>query len=188
MNCDEGLLFLHVLECNPESSLQTPEEAWLPLVHSVGSKKYPSRLEKREKSFVSPRDDAWLPGESGLQPQDPSHPLRGILGPRHKPGWGLLGPAVTRAQTPAFPRNSNGRWGFPGPTQEEAWNPRRFRESRLNSRKTTWFQRLHRMRPLPATASPGKSHVPSWSGKRYLAPLLRPLKFPEMPGSLEWNT
>ena len=45
-----------------------------------------------------------------------------------------------------------------GPTQEEAWNPRRFRESRRNSRKTTWFQRLHRMRPLPATASPGKSH------------------------------
>ena len=30
-----------------------------------------------------------------------------------------------------------------------------------NERKTTWFQRLHRMRPLPATASPGKSHVPS---------------------------
>ena len=27
---------------------------------------------------------------------------------------------VTRAQPPAFPSNSNGRWGFPGPTQEEA--------------------------------------------------------------------
>ena len=26
--------------------------------HSVGSKKYPSQLEKRDKSFVSPRDDA----------------------------------------------------------------------------------------------------------------------------------
>ena len=27
---------------------------------------------------------------------------------------------LSRAQPPAFPRNSNGRWGFPGPTQEEA--------------------------------------------------------------------
>ena len=28
--------------------------------------------------------------------------------------------AVTRVQPSAFPRNSNGRLGFPGPTQEEA--------------------------------------------------------------------
>ena len=34
-------------------------------------------------------------------------------------------PAVTRAQPPALPRNSNGRLGFPGPTQEEARNPLR---------------------------------------------------------------
>ena len=30
---------------------------------------------------------------------------------------------MTRAQPPALPRNSNGRLGFPGPTQEEARNP-----------------------------------------------------------------
>ena len=35
------------------------------------------------------------------------------------------------------------------------------RESRHNLRKTTCFQRLRKMRPLPATASQVKSHVPS---------------------------
>ena len=29
-----------------------------------------------------------------------------------------IGPAVTREQSPAFLRNSNGRLDFPGPTQE----------------------------------------------------------------------
>ena len=30
------------------------------------------------------------------------------------------GPVVTRTEPPAFPRNSRGRLGFPGPTQEDA--------------------------------------------------------------------
>ena len=34
------------------------------------------------------------------------------------------------------------------------------RESRRNSRKTTWFPPLGKMRPLPATASQGKSPLP----------------------------
>ena len=34
------------------------------------------------------------------------------------------------------------------------------RECRRNSRKTTWFPPLGKMRPLPATASQGKSPVP----------------------------
>ena len=33
-------------------------------------------------------------------------------------------------------------------------------ESHHNSRKTTWFAPLGKMRPLPATASQGKSPVP----------------------------
>ena len=44
-----------------EAELPAAAEAAVPglvEVHSVGSKKYPSRLEKREKSFVSPREDA----------------------------------------------------------------------------------------------------------------------------------
>ena len=36
-----------------------------------------------------------------------------------------IGPAVTREQSPAFLRNSNGRLDLPGPTQEAAWIPRR---------------------------------------------------------------
>ena len=36
----------------------------------------------------------------------------------HREGH-LLGPAVTRAPPPAFPRNPRGRLGFPGPTQGE---------------------------------------------------------------------
>ena len=31
-----------------------------------------------------------------------------------------IGPAVTREQSPAFLRNSNGRLDLPGPTQEAA--------------------------------------------------------------------
>src|SRR5574339_169708 len=36
-----------------------------------------------------------------------------------------IGPAVTREQSPAFLRNSNGRLDLPGPTQEAASIPRR---------------------------------------------------------------
>ena len=36
-----------------------------------------------------------------------------------------IGTAVTREQSPAFLRNSNGRLDLPGPTQEASWIPRR---------------------------------------------------------------
>ena len=52
------------------------------------------------------------PGESGTPPWDPCLPLRGTLSPGHRPRWGLFGPAVTRVQPQAFPRNSNGRLGY----------------------------------------------------------------------------
>ena len=38
---DDSLRFSHGLEPNPDSSLQTPQEEWLHLGHSVGSHKYP---------------------------------------------------------------------------------------------------------------------------------------------------
>ena len=50
---DEALLFLQGLESNPESSLKTPQEASLPLGHSVGSKRYPSQLERRAEFLAS---------------------------------------------------------------------------------------------------------------------------------------
>ena len=55
---DEGLCFLHGLESHPKSSLQNPQEAWLPFGHSVGSKRYPSRLETRAEFFASTREEA----------------------------------------------------------------------------------------------------------------------------------
>ena len=45
-------------------------------------------------------------------------------------------------------------------TQMEGGYPVVTRECRRNSRKTTWFPPLGKMRPLPATASQGKSPVP----------------------------
>src|SRR5574339_19552 len=62
------------------------------------------------------------------------------------------------------------------------------RESRRNSRKTTWLPRHRKMKPFPATAPQEKSHVRNWRSKGHLAPLMRPTKFPEIPVSLERNT
>src|SRR5574339_666336 len=62
------------------------------------------------------------------------------------------------------------------------------RESRRNSRKTTWLARHRKMKPFPATAPQEKSHVRNWRSKGHLAPLMRPTKFPETPVSLERNT
>ena len=59
------------------------------------------------------------------------------------------------------------------------------RESRCNSRKSTWFPRHRKMKPFPATVSQEKSHVRYWRSKRYLAPLMRPTKCPDIPVSLE---
>ena len=56
------------------------------------------------------------------------------------------------------------------------------RESRCNSRKSTWFPRHRKMKPFPATVSQEKSHVRYWRSKRYLAPLMRPHKVPRHPG------
>ena len=53
--------------------------------------------------------------------------------------------------------------GFPGPTQGKAEIPVVTRECRRNSRKTTWFPPLGKMRPLPATAShPIQAAVFGW--------------------------
>ena len=158
---DEGLLFLHGLESNLEASLQTPQEAWLPLGHSVGSRdtRWDSRGERNSLLPLYTRPDS--SGESGMQPRDPCCPWRGTLCPGQKPRWGLFCPTVTREQHPSLPRNSNGRLVFIGPTQEEVWI------SRCNSRippqllKTTWFPIHRNMRPLPATESQEKSHVSS---------------------------
>ena len=58
---DEGLRLLHGLETNLATSLQTPQEAWLPLVHPVSSKRYPWRLESRAGFSASTRDECLSP-------------------------------------------------------------------------------------------------------------------------------
>src|SRR5574337_800617 len=62
------------------------------------------------------------------------------------------------------------------------------RESRRNSRKTTWLPRHRKMKPFPATAPQEKSHVRNWRSKGHLAPLMRPTKFPEIPVSLRHSS
>ena len=54
---DEGLIFLHGLETNHESSLQTEEQAGLRWGRSGGSNRSLSRLERRAESLSSPRDE-----------------------------------------------------------------------------------------------------------------------------------
>ena len=63
-----------------------------------------------------------------------------------------IGPAVTREQSPAFLRNSNGRLDFPGPTQEASWIPRR------NSRIPPQLEKNHVVAP-----SSQDEHVDLWS-------------------------
>src|SRR5574340_316292 len=99
-----------------------------------------------------------------------------------------IGPAVTREQSPAFLRNSNGRLDLPGQHKRQPEFPVVTRESGRNSRKTTWLPRHRKMKPFPATAPQEKSHVRNWRSKGHLAPLMRPTKFPEIPVSLERNT
>ena len=57
----EGLRLLYGLETNLSTSLQTPQVAWLPLVHPVSSKRYPSRLDSRAGFFASSRDECLSP-------------------------------------------------------------------------------------------------------------------------------
>src|SRR5574337_1346694 len=52
-----------------------------------------------------------------------------------------IGPAVTREQSPACLRNSNGRLDFPGPTQEASRIPRR------NSRIPPQLEKNHVVPP-----------------------------------------
>ena len=51
-------------------------------------------------------------------------------------------------------------WASQGQPKGKAEIPVVTRECRRNSRKTTWFQRLRKMRPLQTMASQGKSIVP----------------------------
>src|SRR5574341_296032 len=88
---------------------------------------------------------------------------------------------------PIFPTRMKD-WTCLGQHKRQPEFPVVTRESRRNSRKTTWLPRHRKMKPFPATAPQEKSHVRNWRSKGHLAPLMRPTKFPEIPVSLERNT
>ena len=69
-------------------------------------------------------------------------------------------PCSVSSATPSFPSQVERKIGFPrGQHKRKPEIPVVTRESHRNSRKTTWFPRHRKMRPLPATASQEKSHV-----------------------------
>src|SRR5574337_1011586 len=128
------------------------------------------------------------PGASGMQPRDPCRPWRGTLASGHKPRGGLLAlqSLESNAQLSFATRMED--WTCLGQHKRQPEFPVVTRESRRNSRKTTWLPRHRKMKPFPATAPQEKSHFRNWSSKRYLSPLMRPTKCPDIPVSLERNT
>ena len=115
-----GFQFLHILATARENLREAPVVGrWGPSFHAFpgeqsrvlppntrggltpfkplsGLQDIPVRLERRAESFASPRDEAWLQGESGMQPRDSCRPLTWTLGPTHKPWWGLFPLHVTK--------------------------------------------------------------------------------------------
>src|SRR5574341_584821 len=127
------------------------------------------------------------PGASGMQPRDPFRPWRGTLASGHKPRGGLLAlqSLESNAQLSFATRVED--WTCLGQHKRHPEFPVVTRESRCNSRKTTWLPRHRKMKPFPVTAPQEKSHVRNWRSKGHLALLMRPTKFPEIPVSLERN-
>src|SRR5574340_637908 len=70
-----------------------------------------------------------------------------------------IGPAVTREQCPASVATRVEDWTCLGQHKRHPEFPVVIRESRRNSRKTTWLPRHRKMKPFPATAPQEKSHV-----------------------------
>src|SRR5574341_43411 len=128
------------------------------------------------------------PGASGMQPRDPCRPWRGTLASGHKPRCGLLALQSLESNPQLSFATRLEDWTCLGQHKRQPEFPVVTRESRRNSRKTTWLPRHRKMKPFPATASQEKSHVRNWRSTGHLAPLMRPTKFPEIPVSLERNT
>src|SRR5574337_918860 len=93
-----------------------------------------------------------------------------------------IGPAVTREQSPAFLRNSNGRLDLPGPTQEAACIPRR------NARIRPQLEKNHVAPPpsqdeaLSRYSASGEVPRSEWAVERALGTLDATHKVPRNPG------
>src|SRR5574337_428490 len=92
------------------------------------------------------------PGASGMQPRDPCRPWRGTLASGHKPRGGLLAlPSLESNPQLSFATRMED-WTCLGQHKRQPEFPVVTRESRRNSRKTTWLPRHRKMKPFPATA------------------------------------
>src|SRR5574337_1327010 len=127
------------------------------------------------------------PGASGMHPRDPCRPWRGTLASGHKPRGGLLALQSLESNAQLSFATRVEEWTCLGQHKRQPEFPVVTRESRRNSRKTTWLPRHRTMKPFPATAPQEKSHVRNWRSKGHLARVMRHKKFPEIPVSLERN-
>src|SRR5574337_507567 len=91
------------------------------------------------------------PGASGTQPRDPCRPWRGTVASGHKPRGGLLAlQSLERNPQLSFATRMED-WTCLGQHKRQPEFPVVARESRRNSRKTTWLPRHRKMKPFPAT-------------------------------------
>src|SRR5574337_855750 len=119
------------------------------------------------------------PGASGMQPRDPCRPWRGTLASGHKPRGGLLAlPSLESNPQLSFATRMED-WTCLGQHKRQPEFPVVTRESRRNSRKTTWLPRHpglpreeHRGFPAPPPLSPfpppdldGRVDSPALSGR-----------------------
>src|SRR5574340_890456 len=131
--------------------------------------------------------NACLPGCVWHAPPRSRSPLERNLGCWTNPRCGLLALQSLESNPQLSFATRMEHWTSLGQHKRQPEFPVVTRESRRNSRKTTWLPRHRKMKPFPATASQEKSHVRNWRSKGHLAPLMRPTKFPEIPVSLERN-
>src|SRR5574337_693640 len=95
------------------------------------------------------------PGASGMQPRDPCRPWRGTLASGHKPRWGLLALQSLESNPHLSFATRMEDWTCLGQHKRHPEFPVVTRESRRNSRKTTWLPSHRKMKPFPATALEG---------------------------------
>src|SRR5574337_461450 len=105
------------------------------------------------------------PGASGMQPRDPCRPWRGTLASGHKPRGGLLAlPSLESNPQLSFATRMED-WTCLGQHKRQPEFPVVTRESRRNSRKTTWLPR-HRKVGANWTAllAAALEHAGEWLG------------------------
>jgi len=120
-----------------------------------------------------------------MQPRNPCRNWRGTWSFWTQAKMRTICPSVTREQSPAPHRKSNGDWNSLQHHERLPVFPVITGESLCNSRKIRRFPRHREMKPFPTAASRGNPHVPSCNLKWYLTPLMQHNKFPDIPVSLE---